>query len=57
MEPLTVEQQLEQYREDYAQLSREFQLYREVKEAEILTLRDELEQVEEAFGSHMCSEH
>ena len=42
METLTVEQQLEQCQAYYAHLSREFQAYREEKEAEILALKDEL---------------
>jgi len=43
LDTLTVEQALQQYREDYAQMSREFQAYREVKEEEIQNLKDELD--------------
>lgn len=52
MEPilntLTMEQALEQYREDYALLSSQFQEYREAKEAEIQDLKDSIQHVLEA---------
>ena len=49
LDTLIVEQALQQYREDYAQLSRESQAYREDKESEIQRLKDELEELVEYY--------
>lgn len=48
LDTLTVEQALQQYREDYALLSSQFQDYREAKEMEIQDLKDSIQHVLEA---------